>query len=251
MTTPPFLECPSGDRLGQMLTGMTPRSALVIHSIARRDGTDNAVTLHAISCEGAPTLLPGKLLSHADTETLARTLRGGEGRARSRALLPDGLLMDNGEAMVWWRPSVRRSMHLILAGGEHQSLKVVWPALVMAVSGRELFVASLTDDARPDCDTPLMHAPLGNVYASTKVCLGSSRLPVGEGMGTIPGWDAVIYDTNFTHTNHDLTLAGGATSAQLQAFWRKRTRTRPPRSKLAPLGMTLGEWIDAICEDLV
>jgi PRTRC genetic system protein B len=96
----------------------------------------------------------------------------------------------------------------------------------------------------------LHHAPLGNIYANTSVCTGTAALPDGVTMKDKIAWESVIFDTAFTHTNHQQTLVEPKrghhtrTGADADYWCNRKGRNKPfPDRLLCPLGANLGQWI--------
>lgn len=225
------------------------------------------VTAHAVATndEGVPIVGPGRPLTPEDEQALLDLLMGREQREPVEILPPSVLYRDR-HATIWWLPPMVRPMHLRRHGEGLETITTRWPSLIALVRNRSLYLVAVEGDQRPTASTPLFHAPLPNLYASTAVCTGSARLPLAMRISDLDGWESVIFDTAFTHTNHQETLR-----PQEPAKAKKGTPGRKPPRKpvvvhadadywagragqiqpfpdgcLNPLGLTLAEWLPAL-----
>lgn len=218
-----------------------------------RDRALEMLTAHKVVTgpHGQVVVGPGNVLRPEDEEAILRSLLGRRHCVDSALNTADVLYRRPG-VLVWWLPAVKRPMHLRLHDGSYKKISTIWPNLVAAVSGRTLHMVACAGDTRPDADTVVYHAPLGNIYANTVVCTGDARLPEGASMADKAGWEAVILDSAFTHTNHGDTLAdptkGGQRKGADADFWNGRGgKNSPfPDNQLHPIGCTLGEWVASI-----
>lgn len=96
-----------------------------------------------------------------------------------------------------------------------ETLTVPWPRLLFTVTRqRALLVAALPDEGPVTGDTPLYHAPFGNVYDTTAMCRGSVVYPDGVVTHDLAAWEAAFTDSTFVHTNHGLTMNPEALNAR-------------------------------------
>jgi len=201
---------------------------------------------------GAPLLGPATFLSRAESKVLADLFAGANRATVSTRLYPEGLLCHDDFSATWFVPAARRPFRLRLEGDALETLTAVWPSLVLHTDGDRLYLAALQGSERPTLDTALFHAPLWNIWDSTQVCVGDARIPGGDPVDAIPGWNAIVFDTAFSHVNHPRTLAARTTSTrELRAYWSRRTRaaTPPPARELRPLRKNLRQWLDGLRED--
>jgi PRTRC genetic system protein B len=192
---------------------------------------------------------PAVFLSRRDAAELgARFLEVAKGSDRL-LLLPADLLHHDEDSATWWLPAARRPMRHWAGSqrAELATLDVWWPSLVARATCTSFRLVALASSERPELATPVFHAPLPNVYASTELCRGEAALPAEEPLRAIPEWNRILFETAFTHVNHPRTLAGPNTPTEkLQRFWRATARrSAPPRARdLHPLGMNLGAWLN-------
>lgn len=235
--------------------GLTTRHAIFFH---HRGHTLAMATAHAVeaNANGTPIVGPGRPMSASDEQHLLDILTHRESVAGIE-IFPDTILYQDRDTVVWWLPPKVRAMHLRDFGTGLRTIKTHWPNLVAVVRGRTLHLLACAGTSRPGATTPVFHAPLGNVHADSRVCTGSAKLPLGQRIADLPAWEGVVFDTAFTHVNHEDTLArprkpGRAGRSRRDsilhadaAFWLTRDGLRDPfpDAMLHPLGGTLGEWL--------
>lgn len=223
-----------------------PSHALVFH--AHADGAIE-ITQHTIRARrGSPSLGPASLFDDAALAELVAILSARERPAIE--LIPDGVILQGRDQLAWVVPGAKRRMWF-LAGKRKRQLMVPWPTLVFHVHHGQLRVVALDGPGRPSTSTAVYHAPLMNIYADGRVCVGNATLPTDCAYSDIPTWENVIFGTLFTHVNHDRTLrlAGrkAVDTAKHFAFWRDLAESGMeafPTGSLTTMGMTLGRFLD-------
>lgn len=240
-----------------------PVACLMLHRMEAPHAFLDAVSGHAnksmsliatrhpveITAHG-PVIGPGNLLSEADKDEFMAILRD-EAESRSEQFLDGRILVLSHRVMAWYAPPVKRKMHFSdRTGGNHQAVEVIWPGLVFKVrSGGEFSIAAFAGNRRPTPSTRLYHAPLQNIWAGTGVCIGTATIPKSDEIkpSSIPAWESVIYDTNFSHINHDRVLAGGADNRKLVKFWKDKAKSGKgvQAKEMTPLEITLDQWLKA------
>jgi PRTRC genetic system protein B len=102
---------------------------------------------------------------------------------------------------------------------------------------------------QPKADDYIYHAPLMNTYSDSRVCVGSADCPDNADIENMAGWESVIFETIFTHTNHDFTLQQKSnertSTKELHAFYKSiKSDTSFPKNRLNAISeLTLEEWI--------
>ena len=186
----------------------------------------------------------GRPLSAEDIEGLVRLL---EGRAVAGRLLPDTLLMQERGRVAWFRPAAQRRMYFRPSVGKPFNVKVWWPNLVFEARRERLRVAAYAGRDRPHAETPLFIPPLMNVSGDGAVCRGSANEPIGTDVADLPRWEAVVYDTNFSHVNtaHTLRSRRAVSDAQHLRYWRGKARRgeRVKAGELTPMETSLAGWL--------
>lgn len=217
--------------------------ALLFHT---SDRTLSALTFHRIQQQrqGAMSIQPGRIMTPADEKRILDLLTR-PAHAQALSILPESALQTGDDHALWWIPGGVRPMFLNTLDHGRTQVEAHWPNLVMLSTNRRLFLAAVADSTRPKQDTPLYHAPLGNVYASSELCLGDCRPPVNSGAESIQEWNAIVFDSAFSHSNHPAAMAGGS---DVMAFWQKKRR-KPvpvPLKSMTPMRLTLAEWFRQI-----
>lgn len=239
---------------------ITPQKALVFHSIDmpsldalhdednqpyQSSGLQMALTVHDI--KQSPTgavITAGRVFSEADKQELRDYLNGEDGIKAE--WLPSNLMLINSHKMVWYVPSKLRTMH-IKVGDKVQHIKLKWPSLVFqADSNGRLKIAAYAGSGRPSLTQPLYHAPLWNIYADTRLCSGSATTTNIISVKSMKVWEEAVFDTLFTHSNHQRVLPNTATGKQRSylPFIKNKAKTGASfrACDMTPLKMTLEQW---------
>lgn len=222
---------------------LTTSAALLFHMDRTRLA---AMTFHQIETprQGQPQIKPGRILTPADEAQILQMLTRPKEQA-GLEIMPEGVLHAGPDHCMWMVPSAVRPMTLWM-NDQYVTRDVCWPTLVMQAYNRALYIAALPGTGRPDAGTPLFHAPLGNIYATSELCLGDCAPPAGCQVRDIAEWNRIVYDTAFSHTNHTNAMTGKDT----MKFWAaKRKKPIPVPSKaLTPMRLTLGEWYSNVMQ---
>jgi PRTRC genetic system protein B len=224
-----------------------PLAALLLYEIEGRV----LGTLHPLTAtrRGQAAIGAGRPFTHRDLQNLLSQL-AGQARRSEIAVVPPEVVARGAEFTVWWRPARVEPMWFLLHG-QRFGLRVPWPPLVLVASNQCLWCAALADDARPDADAALYHAPLMNVDAQGQVCLGTADAPPDGTIESRAAWEAVVCETNFAHVNHRHTLQiDGATDIGTErhfAFWQAlHAQARFPTAALVPRQVTLQRWLEEV-----
>ena len=176
----------------------TLKNAVLIYG----DGSAAFATLHEVRAEKnqTPYLGPGQSLTTAFLRTLAK----GLGARMAPEILSENVLARTPDTLVWWSRAQRRVMFFSGGSEEARSLNGCMfphPVLVFKVSGHELFVHALANDARPRANTPLKTAPYWNTNGQGLVCQGTMRVPDEVNVDSIAGWEDAFFLSKFTHAS--------------------------------------------------
>jgi PRTRC genetic system protein B len=226
-----------------------PAAAVVFHQGERQQ----AVTYHELAVgDAGASIRPGRAMTRADATGLLRALLGD--RTGELVWSPAQVLSQGEDSLVWYVPGKVRRMFFAATGGQTLTLEAPWPTLLFAAREQTLRLAAIKGRGRPTPRTPLYHAPLMNLYADGRVCLGSATVPMASGFETMVDFEAAIFDTRFSHGNFRGNLAyrqgeGGATKDQDHIrFWRdlaKDKASRFPNQVLVPIGRRLESFLAA------
>lgn len=207
-----------------------------------------ALTVHNIkeTAQGA-VMGAGRVLSEADKQELKDYLNG-ESEIR-HCWLPHNLMMLNSSQMVWYVPSRQRLMHF-KSKGKTYHVDIQWPSLVFKFTASgALHVAAYAGKGAPSLTTKLYHAPIWNIFANTRLCTGSADTTNIIGVEAMKIWEAAIYDTVFTHSNHDKVIKpkgkqNAVTDVAYLRFIRGKAKVNEmiKASEMTPLNKTLEQW---------
>jgi PRTRC genetic system protein B len=224
--------------------------ALIVHESRLFEDArpDFAFTTHAIEHgDSGVRLGAGRLLAREDQQALLNILLGA--LSAESAFLPSEILSHSPAQLAWYVPGRVRPMWF-RESGHTRRLQVPWPTLIFRVREGRLSLAALCRSRRPSAEDPLFHAPIMNVYANTELCAGNAKLPRGWSLAHRPAYEKAVFDTAFTHVNHDRTLRaakdGSITTAEHLRFWRELSRGSRrafPSAALVPLNQSLGMWL--------
>lgn len=134
---------------------------------------------------------------------------------------PPHVLARSPDHLCWWVPPAVRNLHFRI-GQKIVRYRVPLPGLVLCAShGRSLRIFAVKGQQRPGRETRLFHAPLMNIDRRGFMCFGNIETPT-FGLEHLPEWESALFDTCFTHVNHQQTLQKpeDVDSQQLLAFWR-------------------------------
>jgi len=246
-----------------MTSALKPTLALLVHTSPSQFGnaTSNSgpkvLSIHKIiESTAGPVLDGGRLLSTLEGNQLGSFLcdpSTAANQTNNVVFNPIELLRETPTSLTWYRAPCRTTQHWRTSVGRLK-IEAVMSGLIFHVEEGVLHVAAYAGTERPHAQTPLYHAPLGNVYVDSRVCCGNATLPRGCDRGTISGWERVLLGTNFSHINASTVLSskasnGGTVDTEcLIAFWTKRKRyaTPPDAALLTPMKWKLGDWVQSL-----
>jgi len=203
-----------------------------------------AATLNPVALDDKqrPQIGPGQPLTRADFDRLIQSLEPDHSNAKSRALMPENVLVAEVDFLLWWLPSQRRT---IFFNTQNKQLNAdlngkaaVHPALLFKASpGGGLYVWAMAESKRPTPATVLYRAPYLNIYETGHLCEGSYRFPEVCRAGDLAKWEKGFFDTHFSHTNMDVRALSKHPHGH-DALWREMVKTRLkyfPATYLAPM----------------
>jgi PRTRC genetic system protein B len=204
-------------------SGIRPRFAVVFHG----DGETNNIvcaTQHQVNSNN--TLSLGRVVSASHISKAFSELNTGQSKQKF-SCLPETVLHDSSERLVWYKRRFIGDMWFRV-GSKPQHFTVEWPSLLFIVdkASRKLRVFALSSNARPTAKSRLYHAPLMNINAQGVLCQGTAMLPSQITTETITQCENTIFDSQFTHINHDFTLRNQTSNRQHVAFWKRKSQTK-------------------------
>ena len=239
----------------------TLTAAILLYSQDRRHhGEDGApvsyATIHDVTpINGRPEIVPGRLLTQRDLQTMVSSIENSNQDATSQWFDP-GMLAKSGDRMIWWTQPALRPM--FFKKSEHNdktfdgNAVCPIPGLVwMAMPGRGLYVYAIKGADRPTKETQLHQAPFFNVWGRGQVCIGSASLPADETKWEPQAWEKTFFGSHFTHPNfaqQDRLILGEDPAV----FWKKmikRPAKRFPEDRLVQVPLVAGDLIDRLVLD--
>lgn len=227
--------------------------AIMLHQYTKQSqlshNTALVATLHDVEFENqSPTIKEGQLMTVDDVLSML-SLIAEQREYQPLQMLPENVLAIGKDSMVWYaEPRIRRMYYRL--DKKLMKFTVPWPGLVFKIKNGELSVAAVRKKRKPKADDKLYFAPLMNIYNNHKVCTGMADCPEKCELDDRAGWESVIYDTSFSHTqhNHPHTLSKkygkDITTRGLFNFWKKlKDKKQFPLDALHPDTQTLEEWI--------
>ena len=181
---------------------LTLKGGIMIYADSEKS---RLATIHAVlpvtDPRARPELGPGALVRR---DSILKLLKGLEGVAEQRFLLPENVLCWDAGVLVWWRPAGRRRIFFTAQNDALNSIsgkEVMHPPLVFRAHAGGLSIWALEENKRPMIDTPLCRAPYFNVYGAGNMCLGNIQLPDQPRPDNIPAWEECFFGSNFAHGN--------------------------------------------------
>lgn len=233
---------------------LNPNQAILFHRPSINTNIQSMshqfATLHDICLteDNRPVIKEGQLMSHDSIISVLQDMVGMR-KKKAMQMLPENVLAYSDDSLVWYVKGSIRPM-LFKRGKRSVRMNVPYPTLLFKVVDNTLSVAASRYTRKPKATDTLYHSPLMNVYSDTRVCTGSADCPDNADFESMQQWEAVIYATYFSHTNHDHTLRSrkrNITSTDaLFAFWKAlKGNNKFPVSRLNKLtDLTLEEWIE-------
>lgn len=155
---------------------------------------------------------------------------------KTLTLNPPNLLAENANTLVWYTPPVQEDMWFRVSS-KVERVNAQWCSLLfVAKKTGGLFVFALMD-SHPNENSKVYHAPLMNIGSNGGVCQGTARLPKDISLSTMDEVRSTIFESNFSHVNHNHTLSPLTKKSQkddkistknLLSFWKKKQKNNEP-----------------------
>lgn len=164
------------------------------------------------------------------------------------SLIPQNVLLDDDNMIVWHTPSRHAPMWYRLSGKQPFALDVKWPPLLFIVckAKKKMYVKALGNDERPTLDSMTYFAPLANVFNGHGLCQGSAPLPSELNTATITLMEDTLYKSAFDGFKHDKVYVPTADTPDEITFWKKKESTGLPVDAKTELhaSETLGKTLE-------
>jgi PRTRC genetic system protein B len=170
-----------------------------------------------------------------------------EQRRSALRQLPTRLIATDLERCSVWLHLPKRETLLLALPERTALLTVPMPALLLAAHlNGSLAVIALADNARPEADTPLYHAPLPNISSRGLVCLGSTERPAFDPLEEAAPWDA-FWGSAFS--SHQVSGRSRRQPEDVRLLLLELDgQEHFPTADLVPARLTLAEWLAALEE---
>lgn len=223
------------------------RAAMLVYGGRGEHGqAESSATVHHVEMvDERPAIMPGRLVTEADLVNLARSLKSAQ-QLLETEWLDTRVLARGPDRVIWWSPPGKRAVFFSKSTYNKKTFDAAGmapiPGLVwMAKPGDGLYVYAFRGSARPTPTTRLCQAPLFNVWARGKVCVGNAQLPDAQHQGDLDAWEKVIFGTRFSHPNftEKNRLVKGIDPC---AFWKQMVAKPPaqfPEERLVDMPFTV------------
>lgn len=190
--------------------------------------------------EGVPVNAQ-RLLEKVVTDNMSvQASESGQTRCDNQCnLLPQNVIFDNSQKLVWHTKAIKRSMWFKV--GTQLQVNVWWPAMLFVLdrTSKRLNIFALASNARPNANTRLYRAPIMNTASCGDFCFGGATLPEDLSTHNIDAIERCIFDSFFTHLNsEDNTHPIFSDNTTHLRFWRdkQKTQTKVKVSELPLIG---------------
>jgi PRTRC genetic system protein B len=237
------------------LPTFSPKFALVLYDTDSNEGKyqndyDAFVVQHDICSDdsGNTVLGSGISVSHQDVENLFNALL--KSKKSGFSLLSKNVVSISSSHIAWVVKSEKHRM-LFNFGKKKQELQVTYPNLFMVATIDNGFHIAAFKGSSTNIkeSTPLYHSPIMNVFNDGSMCTGGAVLPKSISNESLAEWESLVFDTAFSHVNHQHTIIGTkqVSTEKLFSFWRKmKAQDKFPNEQLNPMNTTVGRFLERI-----
>lgn len=220
-----------------------PVKALVVY---QKDNADKEPYVEAYDMDESGYPINGHPLSLREATFLSKALDTTKTRKanflKSEGIIPAMVLYTdntpNGFA-IWYSPAQRKKLLFKHSLGIESGM-VSLPPLVWKATKDSLYIYTLKEDARPDEETYLYHAPFFNLYEDGRVCMGTVQVSIPSDCGLyqfISLWEDYFFNSYFSH----LIGSHSPVKGNIVQLWQglMNTRKKFPVKQLVSNGITL------------
>lgn len=212
----------------------TAALAIILH----KHHCSNSVSLsrHPIIHDPEMRIGSGAYLSKEAKVNLINMLSDDE--SNNNGLLPHNVLSLN--PLVWFTPRQTRKLWFRV-GDRTKGYSVPLPRLLFVDFEKTVKVYAVKTNSRPCETTQLYRAPLMNVYADGRLCMGSNTPPESNGLDRMAEWESIMFESLFTHENNGQSIQSAGGNSNHVKFYRDLVgESRFPNKELIPMRRTLG-----------
>lgn len=231
----------------QKVSVIRPGFAVVFHQDSESSNIVCA-TRHRINPE-TNTLSIGTVLSASQVAKTFSELRIDKEKIKFECI-PENVIFNSDQLIVWYKRRFIGDMWFRI-GEKPQRLVVEWPPLLFAALKNKaaMHVFALGKNTRPTEKSILYHAPLMNINKQGLLCQGTAKLPHDISIASIAECESTLFDSQFTHVNHENTFSHKTNSQKHFLYWKSKSRNkkrdtvRINSKEMSPTGHTLLELI--------
>lgn len=193
----------------------------------------------------------GRLVSVSDVTQLLASI--SEPHTDHDFWQDERILYDSPRLLVWSTPAQHRDLWFT-HGKTRLRVNAKTPRTLFALHRHlqqsKLFVFAC-QDKRPTLTTKVYAAPYMNISKSGLLCQGSAVLPdqLHTCRATIDACESSLFDSAFSHTNHNQTFRGSSVRNHDHiAHWQRLSAAKraPKMTELTPLHFCLSSFIDRL-----
>jgi len=159
---------------------LKPSRALIIYEDRGTYNKDYYIESREIrSSNGKLQLMGAVPLSQDIMKDIAKSYMKTNAADMQHGFIPEHILYGKcapGKTVVmWFRPSMKRSLNFSASLQIKGSSEVIVPATLYLLINNQLNIYALASDERPSRTTKLFNAPYFNIYADGNVCMGTAQ----------------------------------------------------------------------------
>lgn len=171
----------------------------------------------------------------------------------SISLMPERVLFEDENFIVWHSPSRFQTMWFRLRGQKPMSYVVHWPSTIFFVDkfGRSLRIFTVESNNRPTLDTLTYLTPLGNIYPTHLICQGSAPLPNVKTNQNIVEMEDTVYASGFDGYHRTNMFLDEEFNENPVKYWKVKAESEEqvlPKKELTPF-KTLREILENRADD--
>ncbi|MUJ20364.1 hypothetical protein [Aliivibrio fischeri] len=167
--------------------------------------TNKGVTRHSISKSGV--MLDGVWLDDLELSKSLDDLKSNTSKRIDLCMdiIPQNVLIDNDKYLVWYVEPKQRDIWFTRSEigciGKVPHPKIIF--ITSKINNTINLSAVKSDVIRPDHNTELFHVPLGNIYTSGDLCIGTAKMPSKVSIKTMNEIESVLFASNYSGYKFD------------------------------------------------
>lgn len=216
--------------------------ALLLHQHQQTHEVD--VVCHDVLAlpDGGYTLGAGSVFNLAKQQEFIQIISNTpQNRIR---LIPENVLINRLELVVWWTPSHQNSM-LIATDHNVIRLNVHYPPLIFFAMEKSIHVAAIKSNKRPKEDTKLFFPPVMCVDEELLICTGNMTLPSKPTLDNRDDYEEFFFEGTNTHYSVK-SIAGVNSEADFLNFYQSTGMNRFNTRNLVPTHFKLGSFLSTL-----